>query len=472
MAHRPNILFLMSDQHRADVAGYAGNSVVRTPVLDELARNSVVFQNAYAASPICVPGRQCMMSGQLPKTCGCEGWTDLAPDYTTFAREFSRYAYQTVCSGKLHHMGKDQMQGWTQRVAPDAVVSDQHIAGKIQSEFDRYTAAPGTGKWSNQKEVERAGIAHGPYQTFDATALDAAANFVRQYFAHAYHDKPGSHRPLMLKMSLLQPHYPFFTDESKFHYYLNRVPIYNESPCDHPVLSQSQLWQPVNVSERDIRRATAAYYGMIETVDAHFGKLMETLEHVGQNLDDWIIIYTSDHGEMLGQHGLWEKARFYEASVRVPLLIRWPRRFTHSKLVNKNVSLCDLFATLCDLADIPAPAGLDSRSMVPLMTDPASDWHNEVVSQVGTNHAMIKWDHLKYQYYGGSACNEREQEREVLFDLHDDPGENTNVAQLPKHAATIKRFRKRLATLGHGPDADPDYKNAGYHTGNPAIPLM
>ncbi|MCJ7549352.1 MAG: sulfatase-like hydrolase/transferase [Anaerolineae bacterium] len=96
MDKRPNILFLMSDQHRADVAGFAGNSVVRTPTLDELARTGVVFRNAYTPSPICIPGRQCPTSGQLPKTCNCEGWIDLAPGYRTFARDFSRHAYTTL----------------------------------------------------------------------------------------------------------------------------------------------------------------------------------------------------------------------------------------------------------------------------------------------------------------------------------------------------------------------------------------
>ena len=99
---RPNILFLMSDEHRPDVAGFAGDKIVRTPVLDELARTGVVFRNAYCPSPVCIPSRQCMAAGQLPRTCGCEGWTDLKPGYMTFARRFSQYAYQTACFGKLH----------------------------------------------------------------------------------------------------------------------------------------------------------------------------------------------------------------------------------------------------------------------------------------------------------------------------------------------------------------------------------
>ena len=455
---RPNILFLMSDEHRADVTGYEGNSVVRTPVLDELARTGVVFRNAYTASPICIPGRQCLMSGQLPKTCGCEGWIDLKPGYRTFARVFSQYAYNTVASGKLHHMGQDQMQGWTSRLAPDAMVTPDNIEGAVESEFDRYQPEPGTGKWGNQKDIERAGIANGPYQAYDAIVQQSSLHFVRRYFLDSYYDRPQCHRPLLLKHSFHEPHYPYFTDEAKFNYYLKRVPIFQEKPCDHPVLSLSQQLREVNATERDIRRATAAYYGMVETVDSHYGELMDELANVGQDLDDWIIVYTTDHGEMLGQHGLWEKTRFYEASVRVPLIVRWPRGFDGGRVVEENVSLCDLFATLCELAGLPVPEGLDSRSLVPLLKGEVCEWRNEAVSQMNTDHVMIKQDHLKYQYYGGDVP-------EVLFDLEEDPGEAVNVAASLAYSDAMGRFRERLAQLGHGPAADPHYRNAGYQSG-------
>ncbi len=322
MEKRPNILFLMSDQHRADVAGHAGNPVVRTPVLDELARTGVVFRNAYTPSPICIPGRQCLMSGQLPKTCGCEGWIDLRPNYPTFARQFSRYAYNTACSGKLHHLGPDQMQGWRHRMAPDAEISDAYVADGIAEEFARYRPAPGTGKWSNQREIEESRPGDGPCQQFDRRATTAALDFLDRYFADSLYLRPQCHRPLLLKLSLLQPHYPFFGDRELFEYYLDRVPVYREEPCGHPVLSLSQQGKPVAVGEDQIRRATASYYAMTETVDRYFGQILSRLEDLGQNLDEWIIVYTTDHGEMLGEHGIWEKTRFYEGSVRVPLIIR------------------------------------------------------------------------------------------------------------------------------------------------------
>lgn len=457
MTERPNILFLMSDQHRADITGYAGNPVVRTPVLDRLARTGTVFCNAYTPSPICVPARQCLMAGQLPKTCGCEGWIDLEPGYRTFAREFSRYAYNTACSGKLHHLTYDQMQGWRERIAPDARVSDAYVDDPIEEEFARYRPAPGTGKWSNQREVEEARPGEGPYQKFDRRAVRGALDFLTRYFEDPMYLRPQSHRPLLFKLSVLQPHYPFFTDEASFRYYLDKVPIHVEEPLDHPVLSLSQQGQPVDVSETDIRRATAAYYGMVETVDRNFGRVLSKLESLGEDLDDWIIVYTTDHGEMLGRHGIWEKTRFYEESVRVPLIIRWPAQFEGGRVVEENVNLCDLFATLCDLAGLEIPDGLDSRSMVPLLRGERGDWVNETVSQMGTHHVMIKQDDLKYQYYG-------EDGPEVLFDLEEDPGETTNAADEPAYAEAMTRFRARLGELGHGPDADPTYENAGYRS--------
>lgn len=436
----PNILFLMSDEHRADCTGFAGNSVVRTPVLDQLAETGVVFDNAYTPSPICIPGRQCLMSGQLPSTNGCYTFgDDLPPNHMTFARRFAQHAYHAVCSGKLHHTGPDQMQGWTSRIAPDCVVSPPHIEGRNEEAFKRYAPEPGTGKWTNQKEIERAGVSDGPYRRFDRNATRAANEFIEDYFCHPYYDRPQNHLPLFLKLSLIQPHYPFFTDAERFTYYLNRIPIFDEDRFDHPVLSRTQCGPDVEAAPRDLRRATAAYYGMVDQLDCHYGEVLERLEHVGQDLDDWIIVYTSDHGEMLGQHGIWEKTRFFEGSVRVPLIIRWPKRFAGGSRIRQNVSLCDLFATLCDLADLPTPEGLDSRSLVPLLEGKAPDWNDEVVSQIG-NHTLIKRGPLKYQYYADHGP-------EVLFDLDADPGETRNVLDASEHADAVREFRKRLTEL-------------------------
>lgn len=459
VTRRPNVLFLMSDEHRPDVVGYEGNDVVRTPFLDWLAATGVVFRNAYTPSPICIPSRQAMMSGKLPRSCGCERYGDDLPPFSmTFARRLAQYGYDAVASGKLHHLGPDQMQGWTRRLSGDMSVAPRYIEGQAK-EAAGVRRTVGDVKWSDAKEIKRAGVGRGPCVESDEFAVEHACRFIKEYFTDPYYDRERPNQPLLLKVSLLQPHYPYLTDEEKFAYYLSRVrPFEDRETIDHPFLWTRAVRVGVDASSREIRRATAAYYGMIESVDRHFRRVAAALSHVGQDLDDWIVIYTSDHGEMLGEHGVWEKQKFFEASVRVPLLIRFPKRFAGGRVVRKNVNLCDLFATLCDLTDIPVPAGLDSRSLIPLMDGVASDWNNETVSQFRGTNLMIKWDDVKYQYYG-------EDMPEVLFDLSTDPNETTNAIDDPKHADIVDRFRRRRAELGFGPDADPGYTNAGYAAG-------
>lgn len=436
MKKRPNILFLMSDEHRADVCGFGGNNVVRTPHLDALAKDAVVFDNAYTPSPICVPARQCMAAGQLPHTCGCEGWVDLPPGHMTFARQLSFYGYHTACCGKLHHDGYDQMQGWLQRPAGD--LSIRVVEGAVQEELDRYKRPFADYKWSDAKEIRRAGMGESPCVAVDKEWTNSALRFIEEYFNNACYDRERGHQPLLLMVSLLQPHYPYMTDAEKFGYYLNRVePYLHQTPSTHPFLQQRQVRPGEDASQRELRRATAAYYGMIETIDGHFGSVLRQLEYVGQNSDEWIILYTSDHGEMLGEHGIWEKQKFYEGSARVPLFIRWPKGFDGGKRVEQNVSLCDLFATLCELTGVPLPAQtLDSRSLAPLLRGESKDWDNEVISQFQTANVMVKRDHLKYQYYG-------EKLPEVLFDLQKDPGETVNFINDPAYKEAAAHLRAR-----------------------------
>lgn len=457
MTRRPNILFLMSDEHRADVTGYEGDPVIRTPVLDELAWTGVAFRNAYTPSPICIPARQALMAGQLPRTCGCERFgEDLPPGHPTFARQFARFAYATVACGKLHHTGPDQMQGWTQRVSGDMQVGAGSIAGRREEEFARYARPLSAVKWSDAKEVQRAGVGRGPQVVKDEYAVRGALDFIEEYFASPYYDREQAGRPLLLKVSLNQPHYPYTASAEKFGYYLNRVRPYLDQPVSpHPFLGRRQVRPGRDASEREIRRATAAYYAMVEAVDEHFGAILAALHRVGQDPDDWIVVYTSDHGEMLGEHGIWEKQKFYEASARVPLIVRWPRRFAGGRVVAENVNLCDLFATLCELADLPAPPGLDSRSLVPLLRGERRGWEDETVSQFGGINLMIKRGHLKYQFYGPDLP-------EVLFDLGADPAEMVDYIDHPDYAAHVAAFRARRDALGFGAGAARGYVNAGY----------
>jgi len=462
MADRPNVLFLMDDEHRPYVFGYAGDDVVRTPTVDRLAETGTVFENAYTPAPVCVPARQSMMVGQLPKTCGCEGWEDLDPGSYTFARHFAEHGYMTTCAGKLHHKGWDQMQGWRKRLGPTPMkrpVHHEYLDKKDPEAFDRWEKDydPGSEwKWSYAKEVKRAGIGDSRVQVQDRRSVEGTEQYISQYFNSPFYDRQrADERPILLKVSLVQPHFPYFTDRENFEYYLNRVDPYLEVPPDHPFLRKYAVEPGVDASERELRRASAAYYGMVDTVDEYFGRVMDALEAAGEDLDEWIVVYTSDHGEMLGEHGVWEKKKFYEASARVPLVIRWPERFPDGGTVEENVNLIDLYATLSELAGLPVPDDLDSRSLVPLLEGDGADWNNETVSQYDGRNLLVKRDDLKYQYYGDS-------DSEVLWDLDRDPSETENFVDDPAYADAVERFRDRRDELGYGPNPDPGYDGAGY----------
>ena len=185
------------------------------------------------------------------------------------------------------------------------------------------------------------------------------------------------------------------------------------------------------VSEEQKMKAIAAYYGMVEEVDEQFGQILTALEAAGQDLDDWIIIHTTDHGDMLGEFNTWWKLKFYEGSVKVPLFIRAPKIFQGGKRRQENVSLCDLYATLCELAGAEVAPGRDSRSLVPLLRDDSAGWPDTAVSAYA-DHVMLKQGPWKYWSLAPDT--------EVLFNLDEDPHEENDLSGKPE-------FKNQLSAL-------------------------
>lgn len=445
MNRPPNILFLMDDQHRFDWFGFAGNPVAETPNLDRIANDGVSFENAYTPAPLCIPARQCLASGKFPRHCGVEQFgQDLPPQSETFPRALARGGYHTTCVGKLHHAGPDQMQGWTHRICngDDMKIHGEYIEGRDEEAWKRLAAHPGM--WSLSQELQKAGSGRSPYAVSDELNTAGACAFIEEYFISPHYRRATPDRPLLLKLSLQQPHYPFCAPEELIEKYLPLVSEYeNQSVLDHPEF-KNWTHDPENVSKEDRLRAIAATAAMVEMCDGYFGEVLNQLEACGQNLDDWLILYTSDHGEMLGEHGKWWKMSFYEGSVKVPLIMRAPQLFEGGGCsIRENVNLCDLFATFCDVAGLPLPEQTDSRSLLPLLNGDRSNWPNESVSQYAGNFLMIKQDHLKYQYHG-----ENPDWPEVLFDLDQDPGETVNCATDPRYAEAMAAFRQRRTELG------------------------
>lgn len=417
-----NILLLMADEFRFDAAGFMGNIAASTPVLDRLAAGAAVFDNAYTPSPVCVPARPCLAAGKYPRRIGCQNFgEDLAPGALTFARWFAEHGYYTVACGKLHHRGSDQMQGWLHRFGGECATHwPAAFSGRSQI---------GRVKWRGAPDLREAGPGTSPLALHDDYTVKGAEDFLRMHFEGMY--PIPRETPLLLLISLQQPHFPFQTDQAALEKYLDRAPFHwAEEPSGHPVMDAGRIGPEDGVTEDDVRRATAAYYALVEQTDQRIGRVIEAIARCGRNPEEWGVVFLSDHGDMLGQHGLWEKRKFYEASVRVPLFFRWPG--IPPKRIRHNASLVDVFPTLCALAGLPAPAGLDGRNA---LEAPNS---NEVFSQMGESHFLLKRDDWKYLDFGGEAP-------ELLFDLANDPQERSNLAGRGDLEEKIAAFRASLA---------------------------
>lgn len=416
-----NILFLMADEFRHDVAGFAGNPVARTPHLDGLARNAMIFENAHTPSPVCVPGRQCLATGKYPHQIGCEQFgDDIAPGSQTFARWFSDHGYYTVACGKLHHRGPDQMQGWLHRIGSETAVR-WPAAYASRSQIGRR-------KWAGADDVRGAGAGISPLGIHDDFTVRGTLDLLRMQALGA----APKDAPMLLMVSLQQPHFPLLTSPRLLDYYRDRVPIYwNEPPAGHPFLDKGRIDASDGITEADVRRATATYYGMVEQTDHRFGVVLRALNEAGHDLSQWIIVFTADHGDMLGQHGVWEKRKFYDASVKVPLFFSAPG--LAGGRTRQIANLVDIFPTLCGLAGLPIPGGLAGHD---LFADTGNDL---TFSQYDANQFMVRQGDLKYLRFPNAP--------EVLFDLERDPGENTNLIADPAYAEKRAGLRRELDAL-------------------------
>jgi len=447
----PNILIIMTDEQRYDVLGAAGNEIVRTPVLDDLASRGTYFTNCYCASPVCVPTRQSFHSGKLPRTIGCTKFGDpWDSDILTFPGQLGRYGYNTTAFGHMHFEDQDQLHGWQSRPMGNVSVSGAFLpplaedaepigltAEEKRAKGISYFWGP-IGEIRNARTVE---ITEGR-MFWDRIWTQGTCQYLDEYFSNSYYDRIHADEPLCLFLSLTNPHYPFQCTKDLFDYYINRVEPYLEGPPDdHPCYNQYSAKVGEDVTERQVLRATAAYYGQVEFTDITFGIVLDKMDQLNI-LDDFVIIYFADHGEMLGQHGCWEKKQFHDGSARVPLIIYDPRNPNNGQRVDEVVSHLDLFPTICDLAGVSTPADLEGESLVPLMRGEDVQWRDEAISELiswyhGGECFMIRRGNLKYVRYTAEGYPEQ------LFDMKKDPDETQNLVSDPAYAADLERLRKR-----------------------------
>jgi len=439
---RPNILLIMTDQHTPRIAGFAGDPLVRTQHLDRLAERSVQFTGASCASPVCTPSRMCLLTGKEPHH--CSAWNNhwiIFPEHLTWPAHFTAHGYRTCLVGKMHFGGRDQMQGFQVRPYGDL----RHGLGHQPEPLEMFPGYAG---------AESAGITEIPESLLsDVVTTREALAFVLE------HHDTDAELPWFVCASYTRPHPPFTAPGRYVRCYHGRVPEPAQKPADE------RLWEPYvgglygrefqRITPEQCTRAREAYYACVDFVDDCIGELLTGLEKEGL-LDNTIVIYTSDHGEMLGEHGLWGKTVYHDPSMGVPLLMSGPGIREGHHEVHDPFSLVDLYPTACGLAGLPIPAGLDGVDFSGLLGSPGtspsprafafSSYYAYGVRMKGAASAAenepykawraareMNWKYVEIE--GGDP---------LLFDMANDPGETVDLAGRAEHAERRQSMRGAL----------------------------
>lgn len=430
---RPNILFILSDQHNPFVLGCEGDPWVRTPNLDRLAAEGVVFSNCYCQNPLCVPSRASLITGQYCRSIGIyENRHIMEANSITFPRVLAAAGYRTCLIGKAHFNG-EQFHGYQQRPYGD-------LYGQAHQPDPRRTPDKGeSGLGGLLTQPGPSGIPLPLAQTEICVA--EAAKWLQAYLAL-------SERPFCLSVHFDKPHFPMNPPPELFRYYEGKIPL--------PQVPEGHLERAVPFVRHAVRvngaiehfgrhrhlheRALAAYYGCVEWVDNAVGRLLDVLGYLGL-AENTIVIYTSDHGEMAAYHGYWQKTVFFDRSARVPLIIRWPKWFPAGRRQDM-VGLLDLFPTMCEAAGIPIPEQCEGVSLMPLLRADGTIGRNAIFSESVVlkvpEHAgcMIRTGPWKYNLYLDGA--------QELYNLEEDPGEWHNLAANPGLAPEVTALRQRV----------------------------
>lgn len=437
MTSRPNILLILTDQHAAHVLGFGGNAHASTPHLDRLAERSTSFEAAYCQTPLCVPSRMSFLSGKW--ACNCGAWDNSAvlfDQHTTLPAWLAQHGYTTAAVGKMHFRGAEQMHGFQTRPYGDLV----------ESRFPGHQPDPpetADGRW-NKHAVGRfpfSGTTAIPESMLidNVVTSESLAWLLEQYDA-----EPDT--PWFFMASYSRPHFPL-TAPGRYIRKAMRSDLHLPSlppgypgvlhPHDRFIVDDFELTRFANDEQR---RALVAYYACVEFVDDCIGRLLDGLAQAGA-LDNTYVVYTTDHGEMAGEHGLWWKRTYYDESARVPLLVSGPG--LPAGVESCPVELLDLFPTFCDWAEIEPPEGLDGESLNSLLTGRPERRHKRFArsellgEREETRFRMVRDERWKWVEFPTSPAR--------LFDLQADPHERVDWAEDPPPDAPVDQLHTLLA---------------------------
>jgi choline-sulfatase len=439
----PNLLLVMADQLGAHAVPAYGNTVVDAPHLDELGRDGVVFDNAYCNSPLCAPSRASMMTGQLPSRIGVyDNAAELPSSVPTIAHHLRARGYQTCLVGKMHFIGADQLHGFEERLT-----TDFYPAGLDWTpDWDR-PSADRLPWYHDMSSVLSPGVGEVTLQTdFDD---EVAFRTARKLTDLARSD---DRRPFLLVASFTHPHDPWEIPARYWSRYdrarialpsVPRIPLAELDPHSRRV-RQMCGGDDLEVSDHAIRTARRAYLASVSYVDDRIGQVLAALDLVGLR-EDTIVVVTADHGEMLGERGLWYKMNFFEPSARVPLIVTAPTRFP-ARRVARPVSLVDILPTLVEIASgepFSPPEPIDGASLLPLLLGEEGGGPDDVAGEYLAEGAvapvvMILRRALKFVHSPADP--------DQLYDLSTDANELRNLAGDEEWANAVRAFRDEVAT--------------------------
>ena len=438
-SNRPNILFIQADQLKPQVLpGYGGTAV--TPHLDRLCGEGVVFENAYCNFPLCAPSRFSMLAGMLPsRVRAFDNGAELCAATPTVAHYLRLAGYRTTLSGKQHFVGPDMLHGFHERLVPELYPTDFHWTPSWDEvRMDSNNDSSG---------VTRSGICVRSMQMdHDETVLFRAVSRLHDF------SRAPDRQPFFLLASFTHPHEPYFALREHWERYRHEdVPMPGTALLPEPerdlhsrrMLAHHGLLEG-DITQEHVRTARHAYLANCSYLDAMVGGLLDTLEATGLS-QDTVVVVTSDHGDMLGERGMWFKKHFFDHAARVPLIIHAPSRFAATRR-SENVSLVDLLPTLCELARLDvadrAPRPPDGASVIPLCEDPAAIRDAPVFAEITSEGVpspmfMVRHGPCKLMTGGGAP--------DMLFDLRADPEERTDLAEHPASRDTLAALRRLAA---------------------------
>lgn len=442
-AGRPNVVLIMADQLAASWLPAYGHELVQAPNLRALAQRATVFESAYCPSPLCAPSRAGMLTGRLPSRTGVfDNAAEMRASLPTLTHGMRARGYFTCLAGKMHFVGPDQLHGFEERLTTDI-----YPAGMDWTPDWRLGLSERLPWYHTMESVITPGVcAASIQQDYDD---QVAFRAVRKLFDLA---REQANQPFFLTVSFTSPHDPWELQAPYWERYRHdeieapavaRIPFSEADPHSRRLRDMCGT-DELDLSAKQIRTARHGYYAAISYLDDKVGELLGALREAGLE-EDTVIVFTADHGEMLGERGLWFKMSFFEQSARVPLMVSVPGR-RGARRVAAPVSLMDLAPTLLELTGAARSGelgeGVDGTSLVGLLDGRSASREGDVLAEylaegVTAPAVMIRRGRLKYIACAGDP--------DQLYDLEDDPSELVNLAADSSRAETVQELREEVA---------------------------